>query len=135
MINNNNSQLFLHLQDNEWPLEYIDHDRQTARAIVFDDDGYFYFVGIDRDDDFGNCAYIETAGGGVEPGDLSDGFRILDDHDHRGLEISAGGGIGAGFQNGCQLFFFYLLRQKGPAASSFFQGVDYFVHMHSPFRR
>jgi ADP-ribose pyrophosphatase YjhB (NUDIX family) len=69
MINNNNSQLFLHLQDNEWPLEYIDHDRQTARAIVFDDDGYFYFVGIDRDDDFGNCAYIETAGGGVEIGE------------------------------------------------------------------
>lgn len=69
MINNNNSQLFLHLQDDQWPLEYIDNDRQTARAIVFDDCGNFYFVGIDRDDDFGNCAYIETAGGGVEIGE------------------------------------------------------------------
>jgi 8-oxo-dGTP pyrophosphatase MutT (NUDIX family) len=26
-------------------------------------------LGIDRDDDFGNCAYIETAGGGVEIGE------------------------------------------------------------------
>ena len=63
------SELLLHLKDDKWPLEYIDHDRQIARAIVFDEDGYFYFVGIDRDDDFGNCAYIETAGGGVEDGE------------------------------------------------------------------
>ncbi len=29
----------LSLQDTQWPLEYINHDRLIARAIVFDDAG------------------------------------------------------------------------------------------------
>ena len=58
--------LELSLEDNEWPFEYTDHDRKIARAIVFDDDGYFYFVRAERDDDFGKATLIETAGGGVE---------------------------------------------------------------------
>jgi len=65
-------QLFLHLEDNEWPLDYIDHNREIVRAIVFDDAGYFYFVRVDRDDEFGKALLIETSGGGVEQGeDLS----------------------------------------------------------------
>ncbi len=68
----NNNQLILNLSDNEWPLEYIDHDRQIARAIAFDDEGYFYFVRVKRDDDFGKATCIETAGGGVEAGEDSD---------------------------------------------------------------
>ena len=59
----------LQLQDNEWPLEYIDHDRQIARAIGFDEAGYFYFVRVQRDDAFGKATLIETAGGGVESGE------------------------------------------------------------------
>lgn len=59
----------LDLQDTEWPLEYIDHDRVTARAIVFDTAGYYYFVRAVRDDDFGKATLIETAGGGVESGE------------------------------------------------------------------
>lgn len=40
MINNGqDKELNIELQDNEWPLEYIDHDRQIAREIVFDDEG------------------------------------------------------------------------------------------------
>ena len=65
----NQSELELHLQDTQWPFEYTDHDRPTARAIVFDDEGYFYFVRAVRDDDFGKCTTIETAGGGVENGE------------------------------------------------------------------
>lgn len=65
-MNKNQSELLLYLQDTEWPFEYTDHDRPTARAIVFDDEGYFYFVRAVRDDDFGKCTVIETAGGGVE---------------------------------------------------------------------
>ncbi|MBR5976133.1 MAG: Type 1 glutamine amidotransferase-like domain-containing protein [Clostridiales bacterium] len=57
------------LTDNEWPLEYIDHDRRIARAIVFDDDGYFYFIRAVRDDLFGKATMIETPGGGVEAGE------------------------------------------------------------------
>ena len=63
-------------QDNEWPLEYIDHDRHIARAIVFDDDGFFYFIRAERDDLFGQAVTIETPGGGVEKGeDLDTAIR------------------------------------------------------------
>ena len=64
-----NIELKLELQDTEWTYEYIDHDRNIARAIVFDDKGQFYFVKAERDDDFGKATLIETAGGGVEPGE------------------------------------------------------------------
>ena len=65
----NQSEINIYLQDEEWPFEYTDHDRQIARAIVFDDNGYFYFVRAIRDDDFGKATLIETAGGGVETGE------------------------------------------------------------------
>lgn len=59
-------ELFLSLKDEEWPLTIIDHDRTIARAIVIDDEKNFYFVRVNRDDDFGKASYIETSGGGVE---------------------------------------------------------------------
>ena len=63
------NELTLHLQDEEWPFTYTDHDREIVRAIVFDEDGYFYFVRAERDDDFGRATLIETSGGGVEKGE------------------------------------------------------------------
>ncbi len=62
-------ELNISLRDEEWPFEYTDHDRNIVRAIVYDDDGYFYFVRADRDDDFGKAVVIETSGGGVEDGE------------------------------------------------------------------
>lgn len=62
-------EIYLELRDEEWPFEYTDHDRMIVRAIVVDDEGYFYFVRADRDDDFGRAVIIETAGGGVEVGE------------------------------------------------------------------
>ena len=59
----------LELRDEEWPFEYTDHDRRIARGICFDEEGYFYFVRVRRDDDFGKATLIETAGGGVEEGE------------------------------------------------------------------
>ena len=59
-------ELFLNLKDEEWPLTIIDHDRTIARAIVIDDEKNFYFVRVNRDDEFGKAFYIETSGGGVE---------------------------------------------------------------------
>ena len=59
----------INLRDEEWEFNGVTHDRQIVRAIVFDDDGYFYFVRVDRDDDFGRAICIETAGGGVEDGE------------------------------------------------------------------
>lgn len=63
------TELRLRLQDEEWPFTYIDHDREIVRAIVFDDEGFFYFVRAERDDDFGKATLIETSGGGVEKGE------------------------------------------------------------------
>ena len=51
-------EIFLNLNDNEWPLEYITHDRNIVRAIVFDEEGYLYFVRVERDDDFGRATLI-----------------------------------------------------------------------------
>lgn len=62
-------ELAIELQDLEWPYEFTDHDRMIARAICFDDDGFFYFVRAERDDDFGRATLIETSGGGVEAGE------------------------------------------------------------------
>lgn len=58
-------ELELYLKDDEWELEYINHDRIITRGIVFQGD-YFYFVKVNRNDDFGCASYIETAGGGKE---------------------------------------------------------------------
>ena len=69
-------EIYLELRDEEWPFDYTDHDRMIVRAIVVDDEGYFYFVRADRDDDFGRAVVIETAGGGVEPGeDMSEAIK------------------------------------------------------------
>ena len=65
----NFQELELNFRDEQWENEYIDHDREIVRAIVFDNEGYFYFVRVDRDDDFGRAVLIETAGGGVEKGE------------------------------------------------------------------
>ena len=56
----------IELRDDQWPFDYIDHDRKIVRAIVIDNDGYYYFVRVNRDDDFGKGTLIETSGGGVE---------------------------------------------------------------------
>lgn len=59
-------EIYIELQDTQWQFDYIDHDRNIARAIVYDENGIFYFVRAERDDDFGKATLIETAGGGVE---------------------------------------------------------------------
>ena len=73
---NDSTEWRIELADNEWPFNGVDHDRQIVRAIVIDDDGYFYFMRAVRDDDFGVSTLIETSGGGVEPGeDLDTAIR------------------------------------------------------------
>ena len=71
-----NEEIRLDLEDKEWPLEYISHDRRIARGVVFDDQGRFYFVKATRDDLFGKATHLETPGGGVEDGeDLETAIR------------------------------------------------------------
>ena len=80
-------ELRLELTDNEWPLEYIDHDRRIARGIVYDDNGNFYFVRAERDDDFGKATLIETAGGGVEDGEDLDTAIKRELNEELGVEV------------------------------------------------
>ena len=61
--------LFLSLADGEWPKTKITHTREIVRAIVVDQQTMGYFMRMDRDDEFGRARLIETAGGGVEPGE------------------------------------------------------------------
>ena len=71
-----NEEIRLDLEDKEWPLEYISHDRRIARGVVFDTQGRFYFVKAERDDLFGKATHLETPGGGVEDGeDLETAIR------------------------------------------------------------
>ena len=69
MSKNEPNQLYLELQDTQWPLDYTDHHRRIARAIVLDDEGYFHFVRLSREDEFGAATFLETSGGGVEEGE------------------------------------------------------------------
>lgn len=64
-----NTEIKIDLQDTQWQFDCIDHDRNIARAVVYDEKGQFYFVRAERDDDFGEATLIETAGGGVEEGE------------------------------------------------------------------
>lgn len=64
-----NTEIKIDLQDTQWQFDYVDHDRNIARAVVYDEKGQFYFVRAERDDDFGEATLIETAGGGVEEGE------------------------------------------------------------------
>jgi 8-oxo-dGTP pyrophosphatase MutT (NUDIX family) len=71
-----NPELYLELEDTEWPFEFTDHTRQIVRAICFDDLGFFYFMRAVRDDEFGKATVIETSAGGVEPGeDLNEAIQ------------------------------------------------------------
>ena len=64
-----NNEIKIELQDTQWKKEYIDHDRNIVRAIVYDENRMFYFVRAVRDDEFGKAILIETSGGGVENGE------------------------------------------------------------------
>lgn len=89
-----NKELYLELRDEEWPFDYTDHDRSIVRAIVYDDEGFFYFVRADRDDIFAKAVVIETSGGGVEADeDLSEAIKreLLEE---LGAEVEVVGKIG-----------------------------------------
>ena len=95
------NELYLELRDTEWPFTYTDHDRQIARAIVFDDHGYLYFTRATRDDHFGKATLIETSGGGVEQGEdlLSAIHRELREELGAEVEVVAKIGVVSDYYN------------------------------------
>ncbi len=95
------NELYLELKDTEWPFTYTDHNRQIARAIVFDDHGYLYFTRATRDDHFGKATLIETSGGGVEKGEdlLSAIHRELREELGAEVEVVAKIGVVSDYYN------------------------------------
>ncbi len=93
-IDTANEKLYLELKDTSWPFTYTDHDRSIVRGIVFDEDGYLYFVRADRDDDFGRAITIETAGGGVEGGEDLDEAIKRELLEELGAEVDVIGKLG-----------------------------------------
>lgn len=87
-------EIILNLYDEEWEFNGVTHDRRIARAIVFDDEGYFYFIRVDRDDDFGKAMYIETAGGGIEDGENPDIAIHRELSEELGAAVSVVGKLG-----------------------------------------
>ena len=87
-------ELYLELSDGEWPFEYTDHDRQIVRAIVFDSEGFLWFVRAERNDAFGRATLIETSGGGVEPGEELEGAVRRELKEELGAEVEVVSKIG-----------------------------------------
>ena len=79
--------LHLELQDDQWPLRYTDHDRQIVRAMVVDGEGFYYFVRVERDDEFGRATLIESSGGGVEPGEAPEAALRRELREELGAEV------------------------------------------------
>ena len=88
------NEITLELTDGEWQYTGTTHDRLIARGIVFDDEGYFYFVRAVRDDLFGQATLIETAGGGVEEGEALELAILRELEEELGAEVEVVGRIG-----------------------------------------
>ncbi len=57
------------LKDNQYPFQGFSHTRPNARAMLQNESGLFAFNHILADDKFGHRDYIETLGGGIDPGE------------------------------------------------------------------
>ena len=80
-------ELLISLSDDQWPYEYIDHDRTVARAIVYDEEENFYFIRAHRNDIFGDVTIIETSGGGVESGEDLTATIVRELKEELGVEV------------------------------------------------
>lgn len=85
----------LKLLDNEFPLEYIDHTRKVARAILLNEKGEVALNKLHGFDQFGSREYYETPGGGFHKYETSKKalFREIKEETGYQIEIIAPIGI------------------------------------------
>ena len=88
------SELNLELRDTQWPFVPPVRERQVARAILFDGSGLLYFVRVTRDDEFGCGTFLETSGGGVEPGETTETAILRELREELGAQAEIVGKIG-----------------------------------------
>ena len=62
----------LKLKDEEYPFDYVDHTRKTARGILMNEKGEIAFNKLSGYDIFGDRHYYETPGGGVDDGETEE---------------------------------------------------------------
>ncbi len=75
----------LYLKDDEYPLDYIDHNRYIARAVIINDDKKIAILHVVRNDIFGNYDYYELPGGGVNNNESIEEAVIREAHEETGV--------------------------------------------------
>ncbi len=79
-------EVILKLTDNEYPLEYIDHTRKTARAILINEKWQVGFNKLHGEDMFGIREYYETAGGGFAEHETAEEAVLREVREESGYE-------------------------------------------------
>mgnify|MGYP000897564960 CR=1 FL=1 len=59
----------LKLRDNQYPFDGVKEVREISRGLIEDENGCFAIHKLHRNDIFGDYAYYETPGGGIDPGE------------------------------------------------------------------
>ena len=77
----------LHLKDEEYPFQGVDHLRKVARGIVLDELGRVAIHHVYRDDMFCKQRYLETPGGGVDEGESFEEAFLRECSEEIGYEV------------------------------------------------
>lgn len=79
--------IFLHLEDNCFKKQPVNHIREVARGVVLDEDGNVALHYIHRDDIFGDQCYYETPGGGIDDGETPEVALIRECEEELGYRV------------------------------------------------
>lgn len=75
----------LYLKDEQYPLDYIDHNRYIARAVIINNDRKIAILHVVRNDIFGNYDYYELPGGGVNNNERPEEAVVREAHEETGV--------------------------------------------------
>lgn len=73
------------LEDRQYRFQGFSHTRPNARAMLQNEQGLFAFNHILADDQFGHRDYLETLGGGIDPGESLHAAVVREVEEESGL--------------------------------------------------